>query len=98
MTDERGQAVPIQLPADTVRTVAAGTIKVMLAPGAPGMVDLGLLIELPPPIGVVRISLSQAQAWDLHEKLAGLVALNPEQVVEMVERFHNNNDSNGVNE
>ena len=82
-------ADPAPVPGDAIRVEAAGDVRIVLAPADDGRLDIGLLLELPPPIGAVRVTLRADQLSALHRKLDSLIHLDARQVADLVQQIHN---------
>lgn len=78
------------LPADVIR-VHAERISIMLAPVDGGGINLGLLVEAPPPLGAIRISLDAEQAEHLCKALHEIGSLTPAQVATVTAQIHTPN-------
>jgi len=81
-------AEAVALPDDVVR-VETRAARIMLGPSGDGGIDLGLLVELPLPMGPVRVTLSPEQIAGIHSRLHTLLALNAEQVQDLCYQIHN---------
>lgn len=81
-------AEPIDLPDDVIR-IETDTVRIALGPSDDGKIDIGLLVQLPPPMGAVRVTLSPDQIAGLHRGLDSLLALDAAQVAALAHHIHN---------
>ncbi|WP_179476207.1 hypothetical protein [Mycolicibacterium vinylchloridicum] len=86
--DIGGRAVPdAVLPDDTIR-VPATDLKILLGPDGAGKLDIGLYVQLPVPLGPIRIHLDANQLVDLHRKLHTLLDLDIEQTSALLAQIY----------
>lgn len=86
-------AEPVDLPADVIR-IETDTARIVLGPSDDGKIDIGLLVELPAPLGAVRITLAPEQIAGLHSRLDSLLSLDAAQVAALAHHIHNPTQEN----
>lgn len=83
----RIQTTPMRpVPDDTIRT--HGPIKLMIGSAPGNKISVGLLIDVPAPIGTIEISMTGAQVYELERQLHSLVNLAPNELAALIERLH----------
>jgi hypothetical protein len=77
------------LPPDIVRMAAP--VRLMFAPTPEGRIDVGLLIEAPPPIGAIWITLGVNQIDELAQTLGKFIALDDNEFHALRKQLHERN-------
>ncbi len=82
-----GITVPFPLPEETIRTTTID-LSVMLGE-LPDELDVGLYLELAPPVGSIRVHLDTRQLVELHDRLHVLVSLDADTTKKITKLAHN---------
>lgn len=76
------------LPESTIRTVASA-MAVTLCVAPDDKLDIGLFMELPPPLGLVRVHIEPGQLVDLHDGLHALLDLDADGAAALLAQVRN---------
>jgi hypothetical protein len=98
MTNELdGRPVLRALPDDTMHVDVLAPIELLLAPGEPGRINAGLLLQLPAPLGPVRVTLNAADVTGLYWALHTLMVRTstPEGQAQLLAQIHTTETKDG---